>query len=64
MKNKNLYSFLTGGSVATLGGLIGLGGAEFRLPILVGFFNFSTLSAIIINKLVSLIVVILWINSQ
>lgn len=58
MKNKNLYSFLTGGSVATLGGLIGLGGAEFRLPILVGFFGFTTLSAIIINKIVSLVVVI------
>ena len=58
MRNKNLYSFLTGGSVATLGGLIGLGGAEFRLPILVGFFGFTTLSAIIINKIVSLVVVI------
>lgn len=58
MKNKNFYSFLTGGGVATLGGLIGLGGAEFRLPILVGFFSFTTLNAIIINKIVSLMVVI------
>lgn len=57
-KNKNFFSFLTGGSVATLGGLIGLGGAEFRLPILVKFFGFATLSAIIINKIVSLAVVI------
>lgn len=58
MKNKNLYSFLSGSGVATLGGLIGLGGAEFRLPILVGFFGFATLNAIIINKVVSLAVVI------
>ena len=46
-KNKNFFSFLAGGSVATLGGLVGLGGAEFRLPILVGFFGFATLNAII-----------------
>lgn len=57
-KNKNFFSFLAGGSVATLGGLVGLGGAEFRLPILVGFFGFATLNAIIINKIVSLAVVI------
>lgn len=58
MKNKNLFSFLSGGAVATLGGLIGLGGAEFRLPILVGFFGFATLNAVIINKVVSLAVVL------
>ena len=57
-KKRNIYSFLSGGAVATFGGLIGLGGAEFRLPILVGFFGFATLSAIIINKIVSLTVVI------
>ena len=38
---RNIYSFLSGGTVATFGGLIGLGGAEFRLPILVGFFGFA-----------------------
>jgi uncharacterized membrane protein YfcA len=58
LKNKNFYSFLSGGLVASLGGLIGLGGAEFRLPILVGFFKFATLNAIIINKIVSLAVVV------
>jgi len=58
MKNKNLYSFLSGGAVASLGGLVGLGGAEFRLPILVGFFAFATLNAVIINKVVSLAVVV------
>ncbi len=57
MKNKNLFSFLSGAVVGSLGGLVGLGGAEFRLPILVGFFSFATLTAVIINKLVSLAVV-------
>lgn len=58
MKNRNLYSFISGGAVAIFGGLIGLGGAEFRLPILAGFFGFATLNAIIINKVISLAVVI------
>lgn len=57
-KNRNLFSFLSGGAVASLGGLIGLGGAEFRLPILVGFFAFGTITAVIINKVVSLCVVL------
>lgn len=50
-------SFLTGGVVGTLGGLIGLGGAEFRLPILIGAFGFGALEAVIINKATSLVVV-------
>lgn len=50
-------SFLSGGVVGTLGGLIGLGGAEFRLPILIGAFGFGALEAVIINKATSLVVV-------
>lgn len=41
-----------------LGGLIGLGGAEFRLPLLIGLFGFAALSAVILNKAASLIVVL------
>lgn len=43
--------------IGTLGGLIGLGGAEFRLPLLIGFFRFVALEAVIINKATSLVVV-------
>ncbi|MBN2350265.1 MAG: sulfite exporter TauE/SafE family protein [Bacteroidales bacterium] len=54
---KSILSFLSGLSVGTLGGLIGLGGAEFRLPLLIGLFKFGALPAIIINKAISLVVV-------
>lgn len=40
-----------------LGGLIGLGGAEFRLPVLLGVFRFWPLQAVILNKAMSLVVV-------
>ena len=54
---KNVWSFISGTVIGILGGLIGLGGAEFRLPLLVGFFGFVNLDAVIINKIISLIVV-------
>lgn len=41
-----------------LGGLIGLGGAEFRLPLLIGLFAFAALHAVILNKAMSLVVVL------
>ncbi|WP_085026097.1 sulfite exporter TauE/SafE family protein [Ensifer aridi] len=50
-------AFSGGAIIGTLGGLIGLGGAEFRLPILIGFFNFAALEAVILNKATSLVVV-------
>ena len=48
---------LAGFSVGLLGGLIGLGGAEFRLPLLLGVFGFAALQAVILNKAMSLVVV-------
>jgi uncharacterized membrane protein YfcA len=48
---------LAGGGVAVLGGLIGLGGAEFRLPLLIAMFGFVALEAVIVNKAISLVVV-------
>ncbi|MGJ6967315.1 sulfite exporter TauE/SafE family protein [Streptosporangium sp. G11] len=50
--------FTAGAAVGLLGGMIGLGGAEFRLPLLVGLFGFAALSAVIVNKAMSLIVVL------
>lgn len=46
-----------GATVGLLGGLIGLGGAEFRLPLLIGVFGFVALEAVIFNKAMSLVVV-------
>ncbi|ORA40702.1 permease [Mycobacterium branderi] len=47
-----------GMAIGVLGGLIGLGGAEFRLPLLIGVFGFAALEAVILNKAMSLIVVV------
>lgn len=52
-----VQAFGGGGIVGALGGLIGLGGAEFRLPLLIGPFRFAALEAIILNKAMSLVVV-------
>lgn len=49
--------FVGGAVIGTLGGMIGLGGAEFRLPLLIGLFGFPGLEAIILNKAMSLVVV-------
>jgi uncharacterized membrane protein YfcA len=57
MDARNTKSFVAGAAVGTLGGLIGLGGAEFRLPLLIGVFRFAPLQAVIINKAASLVVV-------
>jgi uncharacterized protein len=38
--------------------MIGLGGAEFRLPLLIGLFGFAALQAVIMNKTMSLIAVL------
>ncbi|WP_020483018.1 sulfite exporter TauE/SafE family protein [Methylomonas sp. MK1] len=57
-KQPKPYCAVAGGAViGTLGGLIGLGGAEFRLPLLIGLFGFGALEAVILNKAMSLIVV-------
>lgn len=50
-------AFSGGALIGTLGGLIGLGGAEFRLPLLIGAYGFAALEAVILNKAMSLVVV-------
>ena len=54
---KKIKGFFSGAGIGTLGGLIGLGGAEFRLPLLLGMFAFPPLEAVILNKAMSLLVV-------
>ena len=43
-----------GAAIGTLGGLIGLGGAEFRLPVLLGLFALAAHAAVRLNLLMSL----------
>lgn len=57
MQQGKLPAFGGGAAIGALGGLIGLGGAEFRLPLLIGLFRFVALEAVILNKAMSLIVV-------
>lgn len=58
LPNRSSWAALFAGAlVGTLGGMIGLGGAEFRLPLLIGIFGFVALEAIILNKAISLVVV-------
>jgi len=57
-RKAGIGAFAGGMGIGTLGGLIGLGGAEFRLPLLIGAFRFGPLEAVIVNKAMSLIVVI------
>jgi uncharacterized membrane protein YfcA len=56
-KQHALAALSVGAGIGTLGGLIGLGGAEFRLPFLIGLFKFGALEAVILNKALSLVVV-------
>jgi uncharacterized membrane protein YfcA len=51
-------AFAGGAVIGILGGLIGLGGAEFRLPLLIGLFGFAALQAVVVNKAMSLVVVL------
>lgn len=52
-----LAGFAGAAVIGVLGGLIGLGGAEYRLPLLIGTFRFPALQAVIVNKALSLVVV-------
>lgn len=56
-KTNRAGGFVGGSFIGMLGGLIGLGGAEFRLPLLISVFRFAALEAVILNKAMILIVV-------
>jgi uncharacterized membrane protein YfcA len=55
--HRPVAAFGSGLAIGSLGGLVGLGGAEFRLPLLIGVFGFTALPAVILNKAMSLVVV-------
>src|SRR5215216_3254258 len=49
---------LYGAPIGLLGGLIGLGGAEFRLPVLAGVFGYRARRTVALNLAISLITVL------
>lgn len=55
---RSLLAFLYAVPIAILGGLIGLGGAEFRLPVLAGPLGYSTRQAVPLNLSVSIVTII------
>jgi len=55
--DKGMKPFFYGALIGILGGLMGLGGAEFRLPVLTLLFDFATLHAVIINLVISFVTV-------
>ena len=48
-------SFFYAIPIGVLGGLVGLGGAEFRLPVLAGPLNYTARQAVPLNLVVSLV---------
>jgi uncharacterized protein len=54
-QHRPLAAFLYAGPIGILGGLIGLGGAEFRLPVLAGPLCYSAKQAVPLNLAVSII---------
>jgi uncharacterized membrane protein YfcA len=53
-----MKAFLLAAPIAVLGGLIGLGGAEFRLPVLMRMFRYPAKRAVPINLAISLVTVV------
>lgn len=51
-------ALLYGAPIGLLGGLIGLGGAEFRLPVLAGVFGYKARRAVALNLAISLVTVV------
>ena len=58
MKPDRFTAFGGSGVIGVFGGLIGLGGAEFRIPLLVGVFRLTPRHVVPINLLTSLITVL------
>src|SRR5215216_2680767 len=58
VRRSPVAALLYGAPIGLLGGLIGLGGAEFRLPVLAGVFGYKARRAVALNLAISLITVV------
>jgi uncharacterized membrane protein YfcA len=58
VRRSPIAALLYGAPIGLLGGLIGLGGAEFRLPVLAGVFRYPARRAVALNLAISLITVL------
>ena len=58
VRRSPVAALLYGAPIGLLGGLIGLGGAEFRLPVLAGVFRYPVRRAVALNLAISLITVV------
>jgi uncharacterized protein len=58
VRRSPVAAMLYGAPIGLLGGLIGLGGAEFRLPVLAGYFGYAARRAVALNLAISLVTVV------
>src|ERR687893_3026161 len=58
VRRSPLAALLCGAPIGLLGGLIGLGGAEFRLPVLARVFGYAARRAVALNLAISLVTVV------
>jgi uncharacterized membrane protein YfcA len=58
VRRSPVAALIYGAPIGLLGGLIGLGGAEFRLPVLAGVFGYAARRAVALNLAISLITVV------
>src|SRR5215208_7801108 len=58
VRRSPIAALLYGAPIGLLGGLIGLGGAEFRLPVLAGAFRYPARRAVALNLAISLVTVV------
>ena len=58
VRRSPVAALLYGAPIGLLDGLIGLGGAEFRLPVLAGVFGYAARRAVALNLAISLVTVV------
>src|SRR5918911_1745537 len=58
VRRSPVAALIYGAPIGLLGGLIGLGGAEFRLPVLAGVFGYAARRAVALNLAISLVTVV------